>query len=208
MPGGVMVISRRAERAARAALLAAAAVVSACAPQPVPPAFQEQTVEETEYRIAPADLLTVRVWKNPELSVDAAPVLPDGTYTVPLAGTVSAKGLTAAELEDIIAERLAEYIAAPDVSVIVAQVNSKRVSVVGEVNRNGPQTLSINARVVDAIAGAGGFTTFANRRKVKVIRSTPEGEIEFRFNYKAYEAGNAPGTNVRLQSGDIVVVSD
>jgi len=203
-----MVVSIRGERAACAALLGALAVAAACSPQPVPPEFQEQAVDETEYRIAPADLLTVRVWKNPELSVDAVPVLPDGTFTVPLAGTVSGKGLTTAELEDVISERLSEYISAPEVSVIVSQVNSKRVSVVGEVNRNGPQMLAINARVVDAIAAAGGFTTYANRRKVMIIRQTPEGEIEYRFNYNAFEAGRAPGTNVRLQPGDILVVPD
>jgi polysaccharide export outer membrane protein len=169
--------------------------------------FQDQTVEESEYRIAPSDVLQVRVWKNVELSVEA-PVLPDGTLTVPLAGTVSAKGLTASELEDVISERLAEYIAAPEVSVIVAQVNSKRVSVLGEVPRSGPQTLAVNTRVVDAIANAGGFTAFANPRKIKVIRQTPEGELEFRFNYNAYQAGRAPGTNVRLQPGDVVVVPD
>ena len=203
-----MVSSKRTEGAARTVLLAVAALAAACSPQPVPPAFQEQAVEETEYRIAPADMLAVRVWKNPELSVEQAPVLPDGTFTVPLAGTVSAKGLTSAELEDVISERLSEYISAPEVSVIVVQVNSKRVSVVGEVLRNGPQMLSVNARVVDAIAGAGGFTTFANRRKVKIIRPTPEGDVDFNFDYKAYQAGRAPGTNVRLQAGDIVVVSD
>lgn len=203
-----MVVSRRAEAAGRAAWLAAAVIAAACSPQPVPPAFQEQTVEETEYRIAPADLLTVRVWRNPELSVDSVPVLPDGTFTVPLAGTVSGKGLTSAELEDVLSERLSEYISAPEVSVIVSQVNSKRVSVVGEVNRNGPQMLAVNSRVVDAIAAAGGFTTYANRRHVKIIRQTPEGEVEFRFNYNAFEAGRAPGTNVRLQPGDIVVVPD
>src|SRR5512134_4102791 len=115
-----MRVSRRAEGAGRAALLAAALIAAACGPQPIPPAFQEQTVEETEYRIAPADLLTVRVWKNPELSVDAVPVLPDGTFTVPLAGTVSGKGLTSAELEDVLSERLSEYISAPEVSIIVA----------------------------------------------------------------------------------------
>jgi polysaccharide export outer membrane protein len=197
-----------AETTGRAALVLSAALAAACTPQPVPPAFQEQTVEETEYRIAPADLLAVRVWKNPELSVDSAPVLPDGSYTVPLAGTVSAKGLTAAELEDVLSERLSEYIAAPEVSVIVIQVNSKRVSVVGEVNRNGPQMLAVNSRVVDAIAAAGGFTTYANRSKVKIIRQAPEGEVEYRFNYNAYQAGKAPGTNVRLQPGDIVVVPD
>jgi polysaccharide export outer membrane protein len=108
----------------------------------------------------------------------------------------------------VLSERLSEYIAAPEVSVIVIQVNSKRVSVVGEVNRNGPQMLAVNSRVVDAIAAAGGFTTYANRSKVKIIRQAPEGEVEYRFNYNAYQAGKAPGTNVRLQPGDIVVVPD
>lgn len=203
-----MLSSKTGRGALCAALLAAAAGAAACGPQPVPPAFQEQAVEETEYRIAPADLLSVRVWKNLELSVESAPVLPDGSYTVPLAGTVSAKGLTAAELEDVIAERLSEYISAPEVSVIVIQVNSKRVSVVGEVLRNGPQMLAVNSRVVDAIAAAGGFTNYANRRKVKIIRHTTDGDVEYRFNYNAYAAGNAPDSNVRLQPGDVVVVPD
>jgi polysaccharide export outer membrane protein len=200
--------SRRQALGIAAALASGLVAALACSPGPIPPAFQEETVEETEYRIAPADLLSVRVWKNPELSIESAPVLPDGTLTVPLAGTVSAKGLTSSELEDVIAAKLSEYITAPEVAVIVTQVNSKRVSVIGEVNRNGPQMLSVNARVVDALSNAGGFTSYANRRKVKIIRLTPEGEIEYRFNYDAFEAGRAPGTNVRLEAGDVVVVPD
>jgi polysaccharide export outer membrane protein len=191
-----------------AALFVAGAAWIACAPGPVPPAFQEATVDEVAYRIAPADLLSVRVWKNPELSVENAPVLPDGTYTVPLAGAVTAKGLTTSELEDVIAERLAAFITAPEVTVIVAQVNSKRVSVVGAVPRNGPQTLSVNSRIVDAIAAAGGFTPFANRKKIKIIRNTPDGMAQYLFNYDAYQSGRAPETNVRLQPGDVVVVPD
>jgi polysaccharide export outer membrane protein len=188
-------------------LAALAAFVAACGPSKVPPAFEDSAVESSEYRIAPADMLSIRVWKNPELSVEA-PVLPDGTLTVPLAGTVSARGLTAAELEDLLAGKLAEYITAPEVSAIVLQVNSKRVSVLGEVQRPGPQNIAVDARVVDALSSAGGFTTFANKRKVKVIRYTGEGEIEYRFNYNAFAAGNAPGTNVRLQPGDVIVVPD
>jgi polysaccharide export outer membrane protein len=169
--------------------------------------FQDSAVAETEYRIAAADVLSVRVWKNTELSVEA-PVLPDGTMTIPLAGTIQAEGLTASELEDLIAERLGEYITAPEVSVIVIQVNSKRVSVIGEVNRSGPQTLALDSRVVDALAQASGFTAFANRSRVKVIRRTAEGEQEMRFDFDAYEAGRAPGTNVRLLPGDVIVVPD
>jgi polysaccharide export outer membrane protein len=127
---------------------------------------------------------------------------------VPLVGSVSAKGLTTNELEDVVAHGLEEFIAAPEVSVVVLQVNSKRVSVVGEVLRSGPQNVSLDTRVVDAISAAGGFTAFANRRKVKVIRRGAGEELEFRFDYDAFEAGRAPGTNVRLLPGDTVLVPD
>jgi polysaccharide biosynthesis/export protein len=186
---------------------AAAMIFAACGPPKIPAAFSEQTVEQSEYRIAPADELEIRVWKNPELSIQA-PVLPDGTISVPLAGIVNAKALTAAELEDVIAQRLSDYITAPEVSVMVRQVNSTRVSVIGEVNRSGPQSLAVNARVMDALANAGGFTPYANKRKIQVIRYAPEGEVSFRFSYPAYNSGRAPGTNVLLQPGDVIVVPD
>ena len=185
----------------------ALAALCGCGAPVVPAEFQEQTVEQAEYRLAPADELEIRVWKNPELSI-LAPVLPDGTVSVPLAGIVNAKGLSAAELEDVIAQRLGDYITAPEVSVVVRQVNSTRVSVIGEVNRSGPQSLAINSRVMDALSNAGGFTTFANKKKVKVIRYTPQGEVSFRFNYDAFNSGRAPGTNVLLKPGDVVVVPD
>lgn len=194
-------------RSGSAAAAVAVMLVTACGPSKIPPAFEEQTVEETEYHIAPADELEIRVWKNPELSI-LGPVLPDGTITVPLAGTVGAKGLTSGQLEDVIASRLTDYITAPEVSVVVRQVNSKRVSVIGEVLRSGPQSLAANARVMDALAGAGGFTAYANKRKIKVIRYTPEGEVSFRFSYPAFNGGGAPGTNVLLQPGDVIVVPD
>jgi polysaccharide export outer membrane protein len=199
--------SVRSQRRSAALLAWLAAAWSACAPSPVPPAFQDDAVPEGEYRIAPADRLVVRVWKQPELSVEC-PVLPDGAITVPLAGTISATGLTTAELEDAISARLSEYVTAPAVSVIVQEVNSKRVSVIGEVNRNGMQTVAVDARIMDALSQAGGFTNFANRKKIKIIRRSSEGELEFRFDYDAYKAGRAPGTNVRLKPGDTIVVPD
>ncbi len=186
-----------------------------CATKPVPPEFRDEAVEQSEYRVGAADLVLVRVWKSPEASVEA-PVLPDGTLTVPLAGVIAAQGLTTAELEDAIAERLAEYITAPEVSVIVQQINSKRASVVGEVQRPGFVGVGANTRVVEALSNAGGFTAFADRTHVKIIRSTENGEKEFNFNYDAYVGAGwyglvgkkAPGTNVRLQPGDVVVVPD
>jgi len=173
----------------------------------VPPAFIDTGIEESEYRIAPADVVSVSVWKNPELSTEL-PVLPDGHISVPLVGRVLADGLTTEELGDLIASELGEYVTAPDVTVAVSQVNSKRVSMMGGVNRSGPVSLGVNTRVLDALAMAGGFSSFADKKRVRVIRGTPEGDEEFQFNYDAFVKGKAPGTNVRLHPGDIVVVPD
>jgi polysaccharide export outer membrane protein len=91
---------------------------------------------------------------------------------------------------------------------MVLRVNSQRVSVVGEVNRNGLVDIGTDTRVVEAISYAGGFTAFANKKRVRIIRKTENGEVEMRFDYDRYVAGKAPGTNVRLQPGDVIVVPD
>lgn len=178
-----------------------------CATAPVPAEFRDEAIKAEVFRIGSADMLNVRVWKNPELSVEA-PVLPDGTVSVPLAGAVHAQGLTTGELEDVVAQKLGEYITAPEVTVTVAQVNSHRVSMVGEVAKPGLLEIGTDTRVVDAISSASGFTVYANRSKVKVIRRLEGREVSYVFNYDRFVRGRAPGTNVRLQPGDVVIVSD
>src|SRR5512134_1965804 len=117
-----------------------------CATPPVPPEFQQQVVEDEPYRIGASDVLLVRVWRNEELNVEA-PVLPDGTVSIPLVGEVAARGLTSSELEDAISGKLVDYVATPEVTVTVREVRSKRASVVGEVVRSGPVNLAPRARV-------------------------------------------------------------
>ena len=131
--------------------------IGCAGPAPLPSEFTEDRLDQVEYRIAPSDMISVRVWRNPELSVQA-PVLPDGTLTVPLVGQVRAKDLTAGEMEDLITAELEEFVTAPDVAVVVVAVNSKRASVVGEVKRPGPVNLPADLRVMDALAAAGGFS--------------------------------------------------
>src|SRR5690606_17488893 len=108
----------------------------ACArtPAPTPPVEDQTAAAREDYRVGPADVLGIRVWRNQELSVDV-PVRPDGRISVPLLGDIQAAGLTTGELRDVIAEALAEYVTAPDVTVMVLAVNSKRVFLVGEVVR-------------------------------------------------------------------------
>ncbi len=156
-------------------------------------------MEKADYVIGAGDKLTIRVWKNPELSV-GVPVRPDGKISVPLLDDVQAEGFTAIELKEVITRDLSEYVTNPDVTVVVEQIN-KAVYVLGEVGRKGPILLASDLRVTDAISAAGGFGTFADKKRVKVIRRSENGEVEYRFNYDAYVAGKAPGTNLLLVPG-------
>jgi polysaccharide export outer membrane protein len=157
------------------------------------------------YQFGEGDMLAVRVWKNEELSVQV-PVRPDGMISVPLLDDVKAAGMTADQLKEEIAKKLGEFISNPNVTVILLE-SAKRVYVQGEVQRPGPVSLATQLSVVDAITASGGFTPFADEGDIRVIRRNPEGqELEFGFNYKAYVRGRAPGTNIVLQPGDLVVV--
>ena len=170
-------------------------------PPRMPPGLREP------YVVGIPDVLSIRVWKNPELSIDV-PVRADGKISVPLLDDVQAEGLTPAELKEVISEQLAEYITAPDVTVIVIQPNSHVATVVGAVLRSGTVPLTSQTRVMDAIAAMGGFNTWANKSDIRVLRPKDGDILSYRFNYGAYVAGKAPDSNIILRPGDTVVVPD
>jgi polysaccharide export outer membrane protein len=174
-----------------------------------PPPPDPNPLERETYVIGVRDMLRITVWKNPELGVNVV-VRMDGKISVPLLDDVQAEGLEPMELKEVLARDLAEYIAAPDVTVIVAQMNSRFVSMLGDgVRRNMRVPLSLHLRVLEAIAMAGGFTAFADKDNIRIVRRQEDGaEVEYRFNYDAYIKGRAPGTNIVLQNGDTVIVPD
>ncbi len=189
---------------ALAALLLGSLV--ACAnPEVLPP--PPRPVEPEPYVIGVTDVLDIRVWKNPELSTSAV-VRTDGKISVPLIDDVHAEGLTPEELKEVIIEALAEYVSAPDVTVIVSQMNHRTVSVVGAVGKNSQISLQRHTRVLDAIAQVGGFSVWAKTRRVRILRPTQNGIAEYRFNYRAFLAGKAPESNMLLEPGDTIVVPD
>ena len=174
-------------------------------PQPPPPEF-EAAPKEGVYIIGPADRLRIDVWQNDKLTLTDVPVRPDGMITVPLAGDVPASGLTTDELREAIAEKLTEYIQNPTVTVVVLAPFSKRAFVLGEVRNPGPISLSAETSVLDAITAAGGFSAFAKKSRVRVLRRLDGKELDYVFNYDKFVAGKAPGTNVLLRPGDTVLV--
>ena len=174
----------------------------------VPPSPPEPSPgERSVYVIGIPDLLKIVVWRNPDLSVDV-PVRSDGKISVPLVDDVQAEGLTAEELKEVLTEALSEYVTAPDVTVIVQQINSHTITVIGAVGRSGQLPLVRQTRVIEAIAMMGGFNTWAKKDRVKILRRNESGLTEYLFSYGAFAAGKAPGSNILLQPGDTVVVPD
>ena len=201
-----MAALRRTLGIAVAGLLAGGGL--ACAHRSLSPPPPDPAPQEREYRIGVTDVLKITVWRNEELSVEV-PVRPDGKISVPLLDDVTADGLTPTELKDVLTRELAEFITAPDVTVIVLQMNSRFVSVLGGVKQESRVALTRDLRVLEAIAQCGGFGTFAQKSDVRIVRRAADGtESEYRFNYDAYIKGNAPGTNIVLQNGDTIIVPE
>jgi len=152
------------------------------------------------------DVLAINVWKEVDIS-RSIPVRSDGKISLPLAGEIQAAGRTPLQLEQDIAEKLRKYITDPQVTVMVAQINSQKINIVGQVIKPGSYALSTATTVMDAISAAGGFRDFAKQKSVYVLRLNSNGaETRIPFNYKDFIKGKNPSQNVKLESRDTVVV--
>jgi polysaccharide export outer membrane protein len=161
--------------------------------------------DERDYKIGPEDVLDISVWKSPELS-RTVPVRPDGKVSLPLINDIQAAGLTPSVLRQELAERLAEFVPSPEVAVIVREVHSGKVSVIGSVRNPGRYELKSPATVLELIALAQGFTDFANRDRIVIIRRNATGNPQrIPFNYRKVADGNDQD-NFFVQPGDIIVV--
>lgn len=157
------------------------------------------------YRIGPEDMLQISVWNNEAMS-RTAPVRPDGSISLPLLNDVPAAGLTPMELREQLMRRLAEYMPNPEVSVIVTDVRSFKVSVIGQVPKPDRYEFKSAATVMDVLALAGGFTEFASRSRIVVIRSHGNKTERIPFDYDKVREGNPDQLNFLLRPGDIVLV--
>ncbi|WNG16321.1 polysaccharide biosynthesis/export family protein [Cystobacter fuscus] len=157
------------------------------------------------YRIGREDVLDVAVWRDGDLS-RTLPVRPDGFISLPMVGEVRAEGRTPVELSDQIRESLKPYVQDPRVTVIVREVNSTRVFITGEVAHPGAYPLRGRVSVLQAIALAGGFTDFADRDGIVVLRRQgAEGEpIPVSYSELVEDAKN--NEPLDLRPGDTIVV--
>jgi len=169
------------------------------------PATAAQSSPEAEYKIGPQDVLRVDVWKEQDIS-RTIPVRPDGKISLPLLDDVQAAGLTAVELAAAIREGLKKYINNPQVTVTVAEINSRRVYLTGEVARPGAFPLLPNMTVLQALSSGGGFTQFAKIKSIYILRQENGKQVKHPFNYKGVVEGKTPEDNILLLPGDVIVV--
>jgi polysaccharide biosynthesis/export protein len=168
-----------------------------------PPAEEKVVLSGPAYRVGPEDVLHVSVWGNDELTLDVT-VRPDGKISVPLIQDVQAEGLTAAELADVIHYRLLAFVREPQVSVILKQVNAPKIFVIGNIARPGTYPLRGDMSVLQALSVAGGFTEFASRRGIKVVRNQGGRQDVRTVNY--FEMIDGGRGNYLLRPGDTIVV--
>jgi polysaccharide export outer membrane protein len=157
-----------------------------------------------DYIIGSEDTLHVSVWKEPDLTA-TLPVRPDGKISLPLLNDVQASGLTPMQLAADLTNRLKKYVSDPQVTVVVTQMNSQKVFLLGEVLHTGPIPLSPNMTVLQVLSAAG-FSQFANTKGIYVLRTENGKQDKLPFNYKAVVKGEHMEQNILLKPGDTVVV--
>jgi polysaccharide export outer membrane protein len=179
-------------------LIYATAQNSASAPKAPPPQ------SAATYVIGPEDMLLVSVWKEPELT-NTLPVRADGMISLPLLNDVQAAGLTPMQLANSITEKLKKYVSDPHVTVVVTQMNSKRIYAMGEVLHPGPIVLLPDMTVLQALSSAG-FTQFANTKGIYVLRNEGGKQSKIPVNYKKLIKAETVDQNLLLKPGDTIVV--
>lgn len=171
-----------------------------------PPASSAGQPHDGTFVIGDDDVLSINVWKEPDVS-RSVPVRSDGRISLPLVGEVQAAGRTPLQLEQEITSRLKSYISEPEVTVMVQQINSQKFNILGQVAKPGSYSLTNGTTVLDAIATSGGFRDFAKQKDIYILRQNHSGaDSRIAFNYKDVIKGKHPEQNIKLQSGDTVVV--
>jgi polysaccharide export outer membrane protein len=165
----------------------------------------EVAADSDTYIIGPEDVLSINVWREETLTRQV-PVRSDGNISLPLIDEIHAAGLTPLQLKEKLTLRLKEFIDNPNVSVIVTQTNSQKVYVSGEVRTPGVYPLRGETTLLQVIPMAGGFTEWADQKKILIIRKEAGKDKRIVVNYKKIVSGEDMSYNIKLKPGDTVIV--
>jgi len=157
------------------------------------------------YLVGPEDTLSIVFWREPELSAEVV-VRPDGKISLPLLNDVEAAGLTPDQLRERITTEATKFVENPNPTVVVRQINSRRVFITGTVRNPGAFPLATGMDVLQLIALAGGLAEYADSKNVVIIRKAGEQVRYHRFNYDDVVRQRNVQQNIELQPGDTVVV--
>lgn len=175
---------------------------------PREPAHEKSSlIVTTDYLIGPEDVLEITVWKSPDLS-KTVQVRPDGRISLPLIGDVTAVSQTSVQLTDEISTRLKAYVENPAVSIVVKEVNSYAIFVLGEVVKPGRYPLKSKTTLLQAVTLASGFTPVASRNKIVIFRFPNDGEalIKIKASFDDIVLRDGTNQNIELKPGDTIVV--
>ncbi len=161
--------------------------------------------EAADYTIGAGDVLYISVWKDEALTTQAV-VLPDGRINFPLIGQVQAEGLSLTQFKQGLAKKLKRYVPDPELTVMVQQVNSNAISIVGEVNRPGRYNLNGQTSVLQALALAGGLNPYAKKNFIRILRKEGDETVTYRFKFSQIARGKQLEQNITLQRGDVIIV--
>ena len=194
----------------KAAMIACSIALTVAVPiaqQQAAPTAPETSTTGADYVIGAEDVLDVAVWGNADVS-RTMPVRPDGKISLPLLNDVQAAGLTPMQLSAALASGLERYISSPMVSVIVREVHSFKVTVIGEVKTPGRYELHSRTTVLDVLALAGGLSQYAARSRITILRRQGDAVRELPYDFeKITRGGSKTGQdNLCVQPGDIIVV--
>jgi polysaccharide export outer membrane protein len=202
---GLFCPAQNQQSAAKPAKVTAPIVTSprAAPTAPTTPALVAGAAADT-YIIGASDVLNISVWKEPTFSGSLL-VRPDGMISMPLLGDLQASGLTPLQLADQIAAKLKKFVQDPNVSVVVSQIHSKVVYLLGEVAKKGPIDMTPGMTLLQAIASSGGLTDYANTRKIYILRDEAGKHERIPVNYKEALKGDS-ALDLVLKPGDTIVV--
>jgi len=193
------------EAAAQGPTPARPAPAAAPAAAPKPGSAPEAVKPPEDYVIGTDDLLSVSFWREKELSTDVV-VRPDGKITLPLINDVYAAGLTPDQLREKVLTEAARYLEDPSPTVVVKQINSRKVFITGEVFKPGPYALTAPTSVLQLIAMAGGLQEFAQKKDIMILRMEAGRQIAFTFDYSSVVKRKNLQQNIFLKPGDTIVV--
>jgi len=167
----------------------------------------EVVADSDTYIIGSEDILYIHIWKEEHLS-KTVPVRRDGMISLPLIDEIKAQGLTPLQLKELLNQRFKEFIGDPSITVMVMEANSFKIYISGQIRNPGVIRLRSETSLIQIISMAGGFTDWANQKKILIIRKEDGKEKRITVNYKKAVTGEDPNSNIILKAGDTIIVPD